>query len=53
MNEIIVEGLDQEDFILLKKIVESYKTSINDEVTFKDLINIHDKLSQVLAYLND
>lgn len=53
MNEIIVEGLDEGDFVLLKKIVESYKSSINDEVTFKDLLHIHDKLSQILTYLND
>ena len=53
MNEIIVEGLNEEDFILLNKIVETYKTSINDEISFDDLLNIRNKLSQVLSYLND
>ena len=53
MNEIIVEGLDEGDFVLLKKIVESYKSSINDDMSFDDLVSIHDKLSQILTYLND
>lgn len=53
MNEVIVEGLNEEDFVLLKKIVESYKSSINDEISFGDLLTIYNKLSQVLSYLND
>jgi pantothenate kinase len=53
MQEIIVEGLDEQDFVLLKKIVETYKVSLNEEISFSEIEHIHNKLSQVLDYLQD
>jgi hypothetical protein len=53
MNEVIVEGLEPKDFIILEKILKSYKVSIDSEVTFADINDLHSKVKQVIDYLEE
>jgi hypothetical protein len=52
MNEIIIEGLNEEDFYKLKIILENYKVSLSDSVTFEDIVNLHAKVKQVVDCLS-
>lgn len=53
MEEVVVEGLAVEDFIVLERIIKSYKVSLNDDITFQDIINLHTKLKQIVDYLQE
>ena len=53
MNEIIVEGLVEEDLRLLKVVVESYPITLENFELIQKLKTLNDKLTQVLDYLND
>ncbi len=53
MNELIVEGLEPSDFVVLEKIIRNFKVSIEDDVSFDEIANIHNKVKQVLAYLQE
>ena len=51
MNELVVEGLEVEDFTVLKKILETYSVTLNGPVTFRDVENLHIKIKQIVDYL--
>ena len=53
MNELIVEGIEIEDFLLIKKILETYKVSINSEISFKEVQNLYNKIIDIVTYLED
>jgi hypothetical protein len=53
MNEVIVEGLEQEDFVILEKILKTYKVCIDSEVSFSDISCLYGKVKQVLDYLKE
>jgi hypothetical protein len=53
MNELIIEGLVEEDIKLLKEIVGSYKFSIDNYNDALRIKNLNDKLTQILNYFND
>jgi predicted ATPase with chaperone activity len=53
MNELIIEGLIEEDIKLLKEIVESYKLSVKDYNKVIRVKELNDKLIQILNYFND
>lgn len=53
MEELIVEGLEKEDFIVLGKILKTYKVSISDDVSFQDVINLSNKIDQIIKCLED
>jgi hypothetical protein len=53
MNELIIEGLIEEDIKLLKEIVESYKLSVKDYNKVIRVKELNDKLTQILNYFND
>lgn len=52
MEELLIEGLTPEDFRLIKKIVESYKVSLTDTVSFSDILNVHGKLKEIVDCLD-
>jgi hypothetical protein len=51
MEELIVEGLTEEDFILLEKILKAHNISINSDVSFDDLKELYAKVKQITDYL--
>jgi len=53
MEELIVEGLVEEDIRLLKEIVGSYKLSVEDYNKVIRVKELNDKLEQILNYFND
>jgi hypothetical protein len=53
MEELIVEGLVEEDIRLLKEIVGSYKLSVEDYNKVIRIKELNDKLTQILNYFND
>ena len=53
MNELIIEGLIEEDIKLLKEIVESYKLSVKDYNKVIRVKELNDRLIQILNYFND
>lgn len=53
MKEVIVEGLEAEDFVVLEKIIRSYKVSIDDLISFQEVQDIYTKVKQVLDYLQE
>lgn len=53
MEELIVEGLEKEDFIVLEKILKTYKVSLSDDVFFQDVINLHNKVEQIVKCLQE
>jgi hypothetical protein len=53
MDEVIVEGLEPKDFIILEEILRSYKVSLNDTISFSEIIDLHNKIKQIIDYLKD
>ncbi len=53
MNEVIVEGLEPKDFIILEKILRTYKISIDSDISFDSLLDLHNKVQQVIDYLEE
>ena len=53
MNEIIIEGLSEEDIALLKEIVGSYNITVSNFNRVEKIRELNDKLTQILTYLND
>jgi len=53
MKEIVVEGLDEYDFILLKKIIETYPITVSGDVTYNEVEDIYTKVTHILNYLDN
>jgi predicted transcriptional regulator len=53
MDEVIVEGLTEDDIILLKSIVESHKMTVTDLAYVVHVRGLYDKLTQILAYIKE
>jgi hypothetical protein len=53
MDEVIVEGLEESDFLILEKILKTYKVSLADEVSFSEVHSIYNKVKQVIDYLEE
>lgn len=53
MKELIVEGLEAEDFIVLEYILKTHKVSIEDSVSFQDVTNLYTKVQQIVKCLKD
>jgi hypothetical protein len=51
MNEVIIEGLDESDFITLKCILETYPITLNSSVSVEQIKALHKKVADVVAYL--
>jgi len=53
MDEVIVEGLEPKDIVILEKIIRNFKVSIDDDISFAELQQIHNKVKQILDYLQE
>ena len=53
MDELIVEGITPSDFLLIKKILETYSITIESEISFKDIKDLHDKVIDIVKCLED
>ena len=53
MNEVIVEGLETNDFVILEKILRTYKVSLESDISFENILNLHNKVRQVIDYLEE
>ena len=53
MDEVIVEGLEENDFLILEKILKTYKVSLADEVSYSEFLNVYNKVKQVIDYLEE
>ena len=53
MDEIIIEGLSQENFIILEKILKSYKVSIDSDISFDDVVDVYNKVKEIVVYLKE
>ncbi len=47
MNELIVEGLTPEDFVLLQKIISTYNVSVSSDIRWEELIKLLTKIEQI------
>ena len=52
MEELIIEGLTEDDLIHLYQIVGEYKIPIADSDSYKRVKELHSKLDQIITYLN-
>ena len=53
MNELIIEGLTESDLINLHELVGDMSISANNRVKLKVVTDLHDKLEQIITYLNN
>ena len=53
MNELIIEGLTESDLINLHELVGEMSISANNRVKLKIVTDLHDKLEQIITYLNN
>jgi hypothetical protein len=53
MREIIIEGLDVEDFLCLQKIIEKFNISLNDDISFEEVSKLHNKIQQVISHISE
>jgi hypothetical protein len=53
MEELIVEGITPEDLSLIKKVLETYTISIVSEISFDDISNIYNKITDIVRCLED
>jgi uncharacterized FlgJ-related protein len=48
MEELIVEGLTTENFLVLEKLIKTYKVSLNDDISFEDIQDLYNKVKQIV-----
>lgn len=53
MNEIIIEGLTEEDIKLISSIVNTYPVTVDNYNNVLRVKELSDKLSQILTYFNE
>lgn len=53
MDELIVEGITSSDFLLIKKLLESYSVTLEGEVSFNDIKSLYDKITDIVNCLED
>lgn len=53
MEELVIEGLAPEDFKLLENILKSYKVSLNDSISYIDIVNIYNKIKEIVDCLEE
>jgi hypothetical protein len=53
MKEVVVEGLEEKDFVILERILKTYKVSLSDDISFEEIRNLHSKVEQIVSYLED
>ena len=53
MEELIVEGITPEDLILIKKVFETYTVSITSEISHDDILNVYNKITDIVKCLED
>jgi hypothetical protein len=53
MEELIIESITPEDFLLIKKILETYKVGIMSDVSFNELHSIYEKITDIVACFED
>jgi len=51
MEELIVEGLQESDFILLEQILRTYNVSIGSEISFQEITDLYIKINQIVKHL--
>jgi hypothetical protein len=51
MEDIIVEGLQESDFILLEQILRNYSVSIGSSVSFQEITDLYIKINQIVKQL--
>jgi len=51
MEEIVVEGLTHDNFLVLEQVLKTYKVSVIDEITYEDLLAVYTKVKQIVDYL--
>lgn len=53
MEELIVEGLTAEDFIVLEQIIKTYKVSLNDDISFDKIQDLFSKVKQIVDCIKE
>lgn len=53
MEEVIVEGLNPKDFIVLEQILRTYKVSLDSNILYADIVELHNKIKQIIDYLEE
>ncbi len=53
MEELVVEGLTPEDFKTLRDILKTYRTSLRDSISFEDIINLYNKINEIVVCLEE
>lgn len=52
MNELVVEGLTPEDFLLLKEIITTFNVSLSSDIEFAELAKLASKVEQIVKALS-
>ena len=52
MNELVVEGLTPEDFLLLKEIITTFNISLSSDIEFAELSKLASKVEQIVEALS-
>ncbi len=53
MDELIIEGLDTNDFIVLEKVLKRFKVSIDDDIPYFIVESLYKKVKQIVDYLDE
>jgi hypothetical protein len=53
MEELIVEGLTPTDFNILKEILKTHRVSLSDTVTFNNIIDLYNKINEIVDCLKE
>jgi hypothetical protein len=53
INEVIVEGLTPEDFILISEIIEKYPLNIVNFNEINNINSLYQKISQIISYISE
>jgi len=52
MNELIVEGIEQEDFLLLHECLSNMTFTIHDNQKLNDVAKLVKKIEKVISYFD-
>lgn len=53
MEELVVEGLTPEDFRTLRDVLKTYRVSLCDSISFEDIINLYNKINEIVVCLEE
>lgn len=53
MEELVVESVTLEDFLLIKRVLETYNINIKSEISYEEIQSVYKKITDIVTCFED